>query len=171
MPNQNLLLFGIDRAGKTALACVIASTEVNKNLTPTLGVNVSNLILRDLKFKVYDVPGQKSLRVTWEKASMMCGIFIFVLDTSDSARFDEAFEEFGNLIKSPTAKGKPILVCFNKMDLPESKNNLAVAKEKLNTITKEGIQIKIFETSVLNPASIAPLKEELVQLIQSSRWN
>lgn len=171
MPNQNLLLFGIDRAGKTALACAIASSEVKQNLTPTLGVNVSNMILRDLNFKIYDVPGQKSLRTTWQKASAMCGILVFVLDASDKDRFDEAFQEFNNLIQSPTAKGKPLLICLNKMDLPDAKKILPLAREKLNNLTKNIQPIKIFETSALISSTIIPVKEELVNIIQSSRWN
>ena len=171
MVNQNILLFGIDRAGKTALAYAIATSEIKQNLTPTLGLNVSNLILRDLKFKIYDVPGQKSLRSTWMKASSMCGILIFVLDTSDKERFDEAFLEFEKLIKSPSTQGKPLLICFNKMDLQESRLNLPLAKEKLKIMDKSVNLIKIFETSVLIPSTIKPIKEELVKLIQNSRWN
>ena len=171
MLNNNILFFGIDRAGKTALACSLASQEVSQKFTPTLGLKISNLILRDLNYKIYDLPGQKNLRSTWLPAAKQCGILIFVLDTSLENRFAEAIDELKNVIQVEGPKGKHIIICYNKMDLPDSKKNLPKAKEMVKKQIANASHFKEFETSAVKQEPLNGLQDELVSIIQGSRWD
>ncbi len=45
---------------------------------------------------------------------------MFVLDSADHTRLDEALEEFNKILPKDTLKDVPILIVANKQDLPEA---------------------------------------------------
>jgi small GTP-binding protein len=167
---QDIFIFGIDRAGKTVITNYIVSSEVKENLNPTLGFNISNLILRDLNFKVYDSPGQKAFRSSWDRYYKLCNFLIFVLDTADETRWEEARNEFRKVMELEINSNKPLIFCFNKIDLEKANTNLPKAKEFFKEIDAYSRDVTKFETTIKNPSSIDQIKEKLVELIQIARW-
>lgn len=169
MPAVKIFLFGIDRAGKTTLSRTIKE-EKDVKTRPTLSFDISKWIIKDLEFAVWDAPGQKRFRDVWSKGFDKAQVLLFVLDTADPERFEEAKTEFYTVINNPDTQGVPLIFCFHKIDLPHAKENVAKARElfKLPLITNR--QVFPFESTVNSTLGIDPIKDKLVELIQSARW-
>jgi small GTP-binding protein len=86
------------------------------------------LILPKLKIAVWDTPGQIKLRKLWIDKVASSEVLIFVLDTSDVARYEEAKNELTNFIKGLYNFKAPIIFCFHKLDIPFGAESLPRAK-------------------------------------------
>ncbi|RAL63383.1 hypothetical protein DID88_003807 [Monilinia fructigena] len=72
----SVLLLGLDNAGKTTLHTQIKSLYSPQNpspadpsqlkTVPTVGQNVSTIVLPDMYLKIWDIGGQHSLRKLWQ---------------------------------------------------------------------------------------------------------
>ena len=72
-------------------------------------------------FTVWDVGGQEKLRPLWRSYIRHTDAIIFVLDSTDSERFEEAKLELSNLLRCPDMPTTvPVLLLANKQDLPEA---------------------------------------------------
>ena len=96
MQQHKLFIFGLDRAGKTALNNWIRVDNPLKETRPTLAFDISNIIVNDIKISIWDAPGQIVFRKDWKRGYKKSSILMFVLDTSNSERFEEAKKEFDN---------------------------------------------------------------------------
>ena len=59
-PEPNILILGLDNAGKTTLLNYLTH-ENNKNTKPTPGVNAKSIQCGGIKLNVYDLGGKKQL--------------------------------------------------------------------------------------------------------------
>ena len=142
---------GLDYAGKTTLIRKVTTGQFSENTKRTLGLNVDEFTVsegksktNDVKFISWDVGGQLTFRqALWN--SYMSGSMgiIFVIDSSDESRFDEAQEELWKyIIENPLVKDIPILILANKQDIPSSKNAGEIARAlKLHTVTEQSYAI------------------------------
>jgi small GTP-binding protein len=165
MKNVKLFVFGLDRAGKTALLFLIRTNSCNTNTKPTLGFDITKMVMKDVEILIWDAPGQSQFRNDWGKGFNNANILLFILDTSNKDRFAEAKKEFDRIIKDPATKGLPLLFCFHKIDLPESKSNKAKAKEifKLNTLSDR--TVLAFETSIYKTEVIKSIQDAITDLV------
>jgi len=87
---------------------------------------------------------------------------MFVLDTADNLRFEEAKREFYSILNDTNLKGVPLIFCFHKMDLVSAHENLIEAQNtfELNSIKER--KVIFLETSILLKDSIEKLKEKMV---------
>lgn len=111
-----LFVFGLDRAGKTTLLNRIKDS-VFIQTAPTLNVNILQILLNNLQIVCFDVAGQKRFRGSWRKFMDATNGLIFVIDSSDFQRIDEAREELLRVLEYEEAKGLPLLILSNKIDL------------------------------------------------------
>lgn len=71
-----------------------------------------------VNFLVWDVGGQEKLRPLWKSYTRCTDGIVFVLDSVDVERMEEAKMELIRTVKSPENSQVPILVLANKQDLP-----------------------------------------------------
>ena len=167
---HKVFLFGLDRAGKTAMGETIKKGKVVTETKPTLAFNIGKMLLNDLTFQIWDAPGQVPFRKTWQNGFEKAKVLLFLCDTSDFVRFEESKKEFDNVIKNPETNGVPLIFCFHKMDLDVSKEHYSDARGvfKLPFITDR--KVTILETSIFDPASIKKVQDALEEIIISSRF-
>lgn len=60
-----ILMLGLDGAGKTTILFKLKIGEVVSSI-PTIGFNVETVEYKNIKFTVWDVGGQDSIRAMWK---------------------------------------------------------------------------------------------------------
>lgn len=118
---SRILMLGLDAAGKTTILYKIKLNEVVTSI-PTIGFNVETVTpMKGLTFTVWDVGGQKKIRQLWHHYFQGAQGVIYVVDSTDHERLEEAKCELYNIIKSNEISPRvPVLVFANKQDLPGS---------------------------------------------------
>lgn len=119
-----ILLLGLDNAGKTTLLKHLASEDVNQ-VTPTAGFNIKSVSADGLKLNVWDIGGQAKIRPYWKNYFDNTDVLIFVIDSADHARTEEAVNELLDIMDHEKLKNVPVLIFANKQD---AKNALEIAK-------------------------------------------
>ena len=112
-------MVGLDSAGKTTILFRLKFDETISTI-PTIGFNVETITVAGVTFSVWDVGGQDRIRPLWKHYLKSTDGLIFVIDSADRARLDEAKIELLNLVRSDDMRGVPILVIANKQDLKEA---------------------------------------------------
>ncbi|VDK80226.1 unnamed protein product, partial [Dibothriocephalus latus] len=111
-----ILSLGLDNAGKTTILKQLASEDI-AHVSPTQGFNVKSVVTQGFKLNVWDIGGQRKIRPYWRNYYDNTDVLIYVIDSSDDARFEETGEELFELLKDEKLKGVPLLVLANKQDL------------------------------------------------------
>lgn len=112
-----VLMIGLDGAGKTTILYKLKLDETIPTV-PTVGFNVETFTHEKLTFNVWDVGGQSDIRVLWKHYYQNTDGLIYVVDSSDVSRIDEARQELEHTLQDPNMHGVPVLVYANKQDLP-----------------------------------------------------
>jgi ADP-ribosylation factor protein 6 len=73
---------------------------------------------KNVKFNVWDVGGQDKIRPLWRHYYSGTQGLIFVVDSSDTARVEEARSELHKIINDREMKDALLLVFANKQDIP-----------------------------------------------------
>lgn len=79
-------------------------------------------LITGVNFLVWDVGGQEKLRPLWKSYTRCTDGIIFVVDSCDTERLEEAKMELTRTARSPDNAGVPILILANKQDLPGINN-------------------------------------------------
>ncbi|KAJ6241314.1 adp-ribosylation factor 6 [Anaeramoeba flamelloides] len=110
-------MLGLDAAGKTT---VLYKLKLGQSVTtiPTVGFNVETVQYKNVKFNVWDVGGQEKIRPLWRHYFTGTQGLIFVVDSNDRARIDEARNELHKIISDREMRESLLLVFANKQDLP-----------------------------------------------------
>jgi small GTP-binding protein len=113
------LMLGLDAAGKTT---ILYRLKLGENLPtiPTIGFNVESFEHKGLKMCVWDVGGQDRIRNLWHHYYHNTQGLIFVVDSNDVSRMDEARKELDILLQSDELRNAVLLVYANKQDLPQA---------------------------------------------------
>ncbi|MFX1512581.1 MAG: ADP-ribosylation factor family protein [Promethearchaeota archaeon] len=140
-----LFVFGLDRAGKTSILSHLQQGTFIKT-QPTLRANIMRMLFSTAKLVVYDMAGQKRFRNSWQMHLKKPHMLIFVVDSTDKDRFEEASKELWQILESPKSGTSPLLVLANKSDLSdvESTDSITAALQ-LETIKNR--ETLILETS------------------------
>ncbi|CAF96167.1 unnamed protein product [Tetraodon nigroviridis] len=112
-----ILMVGLDGAGKTTLLYKLKLSEVVTTI-PTIGFNVETVEYKNVSFTVWDVGGQTIIRPLWRHYYVSMQGLIFVIDSNDPQRIQEAAEELHRMFEEEELRGVPLLVFANKQDLP-----------------------------------------------------
>ncbi|XP_053340135.1 ADP-ribosylation factor 4-like isoform X1 [Clarias gariepinus] len=114
-----LLMLGLDAAGKTTVFYQLKLGEVVTTF-PTIGFNVETVEYKNSSFTVWDVGGQSALRPLWRHYYPNTMGLIFVVDSSDCERIQEAALELQMMLKKDALRDAALLVLANKQDLPNA---------------------------------------------------
>jgi ADP-ribosylation factor protein 1 len=135
-----ILMFGLDAAGKTTMLYASKLGEVVTTI-PTIGFNVEQATLGKLSITLWDVGGRGKIRPLWRHYFEQASAFIFVVDSNDCERLDQACEELHQMANEDLLKNLPILIFANKQDLPNALT-LDEIKEKLNLSKLDDMKTK-----------------------------
>ena len=111
-----MLMVGLDAAGKTTILYQLKMGETVKTI-PTIGFNVETLDYKGLNLTVWDVGGQDKNRDLWRHYYQNTDGLIFVVDSNDKDRVDDAAEELKKMLNEDELKDCVVLVMANKQDL------------------------------------------------------
>ncbi|MCJ1289553.1 ADP-ribosylation factor, Arf Arf6 [Xylographa carneopallida] len=139
---MRLLMLGLDAAGKTSTCspvlpaleflmlqeklpltavptAILYKLKLNQDVTtiPTVGFNVETVTYKNVKFNVWDVGGQDKIRPLWRHYFSGTQGLIFVIDSNDRTRIDEARQELHRIILDREMKEALLLVFANKQDI------------------------------------------------------
>merc|ERR1712032_1010884 len=117
--DMRILMVGLDAAGKTTVLYKLKLGEVITTI-PTIGFNVETVEYKNLNFTVWDVGGQEKIRKLWRHYYQGTNGLIFVLDSNDRDRIEEAREELTKILVEEEMRDVVVLVFANKQDLPNS---------------------------------------------------
>merc|ERR1712039_478734 len=110
---------GLDAAGKTTILYKLKLGEVVTTI-PTVGFNVETVEYKNLSFTVWDIGDQDKIRKLWRHYYQGTQGVIFVVDSSDRDRIEDAREELSNILSDEEMRDAVLLVFANKQDLPNS---------------------------------------------------
>jgi GTP-binding protein SAR1 len=154
---HKIFLFGLDRAGKTVITNFLTSGVKDTTFNPTLAPNPQLLVLKQLKSRIWDMPGQQRFRDMWVKYIIGSELMICAIDVADKPRFEEAKKELLGLIDNVHEKVSPIppmVILFHKIDTPEAQVNLAEAKSLFDVKGVYKGDLLYLETSVKQPETL-----------------
>ena len=80
-----VLILGLDNAGKTTILYKLQMGEVVTTV-PTIGFNVETVQYKNLRFQVWDLGGQTSIRPYWRCYYQNTNAVIYVVDSADQVR-------------------------------------------------------------------------------------
>ncbi|KAG6821008.1 hypothetical protein H0H93_008637, partial [Arthromyces matolae] len=99
---------------------ILYKLKLNQSVTtiPTVGFNVETVTYKNVKFNVWDVGGQDKIRPLWRHYYTGTQGLVFVIDSQDRDRIDEARTELQKILGDREMKECLLLVFANKQDLP-----------------------------------------------------
>lgn len=89
---MRILILGLDGAGKTTILYRLQVGEVVTTI-PTIGFNVEQVTYKNLKFQVWDLGGQTSIRPYWRCYYSNADAVIYVVDSVDRDRIGISKDE------------------------------------------------------------------------------
>ena len=102
---------------------------------PTQGFNVKKLKHKGIQITLWDLGGQKAIRPYWQNYYSNTNTIMFVIDSSDERRIEEAGLELNELLKNKKLSNVSLLVIANKQDLKNALTPKDIAdKLLLNSI-------------------------------------
>lgn len=159
-----ILILGLDNAGKTT---ILYRLQVDEPVTtvPTIGFNVETLQYKNIKFQVWDLGGQTSIRPYWRCYYPNTDAIIFVVDSSDVERLETARAELHAMLEEEDLKDSILLVFANKQDMKGALKAPQIS-EALGLATIKNRQWSIQETSAAQGKGLHEGFDWLVNCIQ-----
>ena len=154
-----IVIIGLQYAGKTTLVNWLKDKRFTRP-KPTVGVVVEKIQIGDVLFSIYDVSGQEAFRENIWKSNVLTSMgVIFVLDSSDASRLEEASTWYWKMVKEwlgESYSDKTVLFLANKSDLKTSLNlDKIINKMKLDEMSSfPNISFQFFKSSVRNEENI-----------------
>ncbi|XP_067825199.1 ADP-ribosylation factor 1 [Heptranchias perlo] len=118
---MRILMVGLDAAGKTTILYKLKLGEIVTTI-PTIGFNVETVEYKNISFTVWDVGGQDKIRPLWRHYFQNTQGLIFVVDSNDRERVNEARDELSRMLAEDELRDAVLLVFANKQDLPNAMN-------------------------------------------------
>ncbi|MXQ87266.1 hypothetical protein E5288_WYG007682 [Bos mutus] len=114
---MRILMVGLDAAGKTTILYKLKLGEIVTTI-PTIGFNVETVEYKNISFTVWDVGGQDKIRPLWRHYFQNTQGLIFVVDSNDRERVNEAREELTRMLAEDELRDAVLLVFVNKQGAP-----------------------------------------------------
>nr|VZI44754.1 unnamed protein product [Spirometra erinaceieuropaei] len=162
-------MLGLDAAGKsTILYSMNLATPVD--VKPTIGFNVEEVNVPNTRicFIVWDLGGQETVRSLWRQYLDGVSGLVFVVDSADHERMQEAKEALHAVVRDPNLQGVPVLVAANKQDLRDALPVSAVV-ERLNTqaLATPRNACVVLPTSAVTGEGVPTLFIRLAELVRA----
>uniref|UniRef100_A0A1B0CR86 Putative gtp-binding adp-ribosylation factor arf1 n=1 Tax=Lutzomyia longipalpis TaxID=7200 RepID=A0A1B0CR86_LUTLO len=122
----NILLLGLDGAGKTTLGQSLLKPRPTAPPKPTTGCQVFPLRVHGHRVELTEVGGREDVRPLWRHYFLDALGLIFIVDGSKWQRLAEARDILQQLMQNELLQTKPLLVLVNKQDHPNAVDHLDV---------------------------------------------
>jgi len=133
---HKMVIVGLNNAGKTTILYHWHLGEAIRT-QPTIGGNVEEVNFRNLKFTVWDLGGQESLRSSWALYYSGVAAVVLVVDSSELERLPLVKEELLKMLAHPDLLSAVVLVFANKQDVPGALGAAEISSALgLDTITR-----------------------------------
>ncbi|XP_031173053.1 ADP-ribosylation factor-like protein 9 [Sander lucioperca] len=113
-----VLVLGLDGAGKTSLLHCLATGCLEQDMEPTQGFNAVSISREDLHIEFLEIGGKEELRPYWQKYMSKALLLVFVVDSSNPQLFPVAKKHLHELLASDPRL--PLMILAHKQDLPGS---------------------------------------------------
>lgn len=160
-----ILILGLDNAGKTTILYRLQLDEIVETI-PTIGFNVETVQYKNIKFQVWDLGGQTSIRPFWRCYYPNTNAVMFVVDSSDRDRIADAKQELHLMLEEEELKGVTLLVFANKQDLPSAMPVNEVS-EALGLSSIRNRQWTVIQSSAVKGIGISDGLDWLVSVLGS----
>ncbi|NXC05910.1 AR13A protein, partial [Orthonyx spaldingii] len=110
-----LLVMGLDNAGKTSVIMDIERALAGEVL-PAAQPGQSRLRVDRFEVTLVELPGGQRSRSAWRSRYSEAHGLLFVLDSADLARMEEARKVLSRVLSHADVSGKPLLLLANKQD-------------------------------------------------------
>merc|ERR1712151_265613 len=160
-----ILILGLDGAGKTTILYRLQVGEVVTTI-PTIGFNVETVTYKNLKFQVWDLGGQTSIRPYWRCYYSNTDAIIYVVDSVDKERIGISKNELVSMLDEEELKKAILLVFANKQDMEGAMSPTDIAKG-LGLATLRERKWQIFKTSAIKGTGLDEAMEWLVEALKS----
>ncbi|KAH9413384.1 ADP-ribosylation factor 6 [Dermatophagoides pteronyssinus] len=131
-----ILMLGLDASGKTTILYKLKSGQTVTTI-PTVGFNVETVTYKNVRFSVWDVGGQDKIRPLWRHYYTGTQGLIFVVDSTDRDRIDEARHELHKIVNDREMRDVIILVFANKQDIKDAMKPAEIQDKLGLTMTKQ----------------------------------
>ncbi|MBN1215271.1 MAG: GTP-binding protein [Candidatus Lokiarchaeota archaeon] len=130
MENQKICIIGEGGVGKSSLISLLQGKQIEKDRTPTIGLEIEDSILNGKKCSIWDLAGQERFRFMWKDFLRQSGLTVIVCDSTQK-NLDKTKEILKRFTKYLDSK---IIAIANKQDL---KNALSpdIVEKKLGVKT------------------------------------
>ncbi|XP_041802066.1 ADP-ribosylation factor 3a isoform X1 [Chelmon rostratus] len=114
--------FIADSVRHNNLSLSLSSLCISSSFAFYPGFNVETVEYKNISFTVWDVGGQDKIRPLWRHYFQNTQGLIFVVDSNDRERVNEAREELMRMLAEDELRDAVLLVFANKQDLPNAMN-------------------------------------------------
>jgi len=140
---------GLDNAGKTTLLHKLKYGSI-RLVIPTQRAQLQEIVLGNVKFRAWDLGGHEQVRNLWKEYFFEADAVIFLVDSADHDRIDEASQELHSLLKELNLEGVPFLILANKIDLMNAALSETQLEQALHLSEFEDNRpIKLFRCSLV----------------------
>mmetsp|Transcript_19463 Transcript_19463/g.45503 ORF Transcript_19463/g.45503 Transcript_19463/m.45503 type:complete len:182 (-) Transcript_19463:60-605(-) len=128
-PDTRLLLLGLDAAGKTTILYKLKLGDLVTTI-PTIGFNVETVQYKNVTFTIWDIGGQDRIRQLWRHYYACTGGVVFVVDSNDRDRVEEARQEIHKLMnEDELPHDATLLILANKQDMTGAMDAATLAEK------------------------------------------
>ncbi|XP_028412616.1 ADP-ribosylation factor-like protein 1 [Dendronephthya gigantea] len=164
---MRILILGLDGAGKTTILYRLQVGEVVTTI-PTIGFNVETVTYKNLKFQVWDLGGQTSIRPYWRCYYANTDAVIYVVDSADRDRIGISKQELLSMLEEDELKRAILMVFANKQDMEGSMSATEVSTA-LGLAALKSRTWSIFKTSALKGEGLEEAMEWLATALKTKQ--
>ncbi|PSN51867.1 ADP-ribosylation factor-like protein 1 [Blattella germanica] len=164
---MRILILGLDGAGKTTILYRLQVGEVVTTI-PTIGFNVEQVTYKNLKFQVWDLGGQTSIRPYWRCYYSNTDAIIYVVDSADRDRIGISKDELLYMLREDELQGAILVVLANKQDI-EGSLSVAEVHQALGLDALKNRTFQIFKTSATKGEGLDSAMDWLSNALQNRK--
>ncbi|NXL37696.1 ARL10 protein, partial [Glaucidium brasilianum] len=133
---RQVLVLGLDGAGKSSVLHYICSQTAREHIAPTRSFNSAQLYVEGLEMDLLEVGGSQNLRAYWPHYLSQAHVLVFVVDSVDRSRLLTARQELHTLLAAEPRL--PLVVLANKQDKSDALSAAEVREElALHTLSEQ----------------------------------
>ncbi|XP_074460019.1 ADP-ribosylation factor-like protein 10 [Larus michahellis] len=124
---RQVLVLGLDGAGKSSVLHYICSQKARDRIAPTHGFNSAQLFVEGMEMDLLEVGGSQNLRSYWPHYLSEAHVLVFVVDSVDRSRLLTARQELHALLAAEPRL--PLVVLANKQDKSDALSTAELQEE------------------------------------------
>uniref|UniRef100_A0A4X2KQL3 ADP ribosylation factor like GTPase 9 n=1 Tax=Vombatus ursinus TaxID=29139 RepID=A0A4X2KQL3_VOMUR len=170
--NKQVLVLGLDGAGKTSVLHTLATNKVQRSVAPTQGFNAVCINNGNMQMEFLEIGGSEPFRSYWKMYLSKVLVLIFVVDSADHGRLSDAKEHLHQLIQKGPAL--PLVVFANKQDLEDAYSITDIHEVLGLSEIGDDRKLFLFGTHITQngtdiPSSMQDARELIAQLVSEAQ--